>query len=96
MSDDYVGWYKFKNFNLRKIMDTDTAARENSERLRQKIIDFENQGKPIDSIIKTLMDWIDGLDTAHRYHLIWINALREGMLEIEQRLDKLEGKESKR
>lgn len=92
MSDELrpVGWYEFKQRDLRKYIDMTIAGDEEIQRLREKMLEEEKLGKKSDPMMKSMITWVDNLSDVVNLHLVWINALREGLIEIEDRLDKLE------
>ncbi|TFH16738.1 hypothetical protein E4H04_06155 [Candidatus Bathyarchaeota archaeon] len=91
MSNDIIGWYSLKKIDLRKKMDQQLAIKESMEAGLQEIKD---KLKPMEegfskNLIITSLESIYDLIELQRVQVIWINALKEGLMEIEQRLDNL-------
>ncbi len=92
MSDDIIGWETLKRIDFRKRLDQSLADQEFIEsNLKEMKIRLEpmEDGLTKDMIfasLSTIMDFFK----LQRTQIIWINALREGMMEIESRFDELD------
>ena len=92
LSDDVIGWETLKRINFRKKLDVMLADQETVEASLHEIItrlETMEEGFSKEMIIKSL-EAMMGFFELQRVQLILINALREGLMEIESRLDKLD------
>ena len=92
MSDDLIGWETLKKINFQKKLDEFLASQEIAESNVQEIkihLELMEDGFTKKMIIGSL-DLIMDFLKLQRIQVIWINALKEGMMEIESRFDKLE------
>ena len=91
MSDDVIGWETLKTIDFRRRLDRSLADQESIEESIQEIkihLETMEDGfgkKMITKSLDTIMDLMSGF----RVQIIWINALREGLMEVERRLDRL-------
>jgi len=89
MSDDVIGWETLKIMDFRKKLDFMLADQETVEASAQEIksrLEAMEEGFSKEMILKSL-DSIMGFFELQRVQIIWINALREGLMQIEKRLD---------
>ena len=91
-SEDIIGWSEFKRFNIRDAVDRAVEHQEAMNRARDRyfeLINRQGSNNPLrDEIMKSFdVDW-----SVIRRNLIFINALREGLIQTEQRLSKIEEK----
>ena len=73
--------------NLRRLIDQMDASKEESDRLLEKLTEM---GGLEDPFRNSLIKWINSIDQATNLQLIWINAAKEGLIQVEQRIDDLE------
>ena len=91
MSDDVISWYIFKGIDLRKNLDQDLANFEKLERSLveiNKVLELTTDGVTKDVLIM-LLDILMAFKESQRTQIIWINSLKEGLIQIEERLDNL-------
>ncbi len=90
MSIDLIGWETLKKIDFQRRFDESLASQETMESNVQVIKAHSETMK--DSFSKQMilgsLDTLMALWKLQRVQMIWINALREGMMEIESRLDK--------
>jgi len=92
MSVDLIGWETLKKIDFQKRLDENLASQELAESGVQEIkirLEAMEDGFGKEMILKSL-DTIMAFSELHRVQIIWINALKEGMMEIESRFDKLD------
>ncbi len=91
MSTDLIGWETLKKIDFQKRFDEGLAAQESAEFGVQEIkIRLETmKDGPSKQMIWGSLDTLMALWKLQRVQMIWINALREGMMEMEARIEKL-------
>jgi len=92
MSVDFIGWETLKKIDFKKNLDKFLASQESVESAVQKIkirLEQMEDGFGKEMIFFSL-DALMGYLELQRIQIIWINALIEGMMEIESRFDKLD------
>lgn len=92
MSDDLISWETLKKINFQKRFDESLAAQESMESNVQVIkahLEAMKDG-PSKGIILQSLDTMMALWKLQRVQMIWINALREGLMQIESRFEKLD------
>lgn len=92
MSVDIIGWESLKRIDFRKRLDQMLAEQEFIESSLEEMkirLETMEDGFSKEMILKSL-DSIMGFFELQRAQIIWINALREGMMEFESRLEKLD------
>ena len=90
MEDDIVGWYEFKKYELRRLIDIMDSTEEKVEIFRQQMKENEKRGYKLREMDQAFFDQLDAIHNVIRLQTIWINALREGLIEIEDKLNKTE------
>ena len=91
MSTDLIGWETLKKINFQRRFDQSLASQESMESHAQVIkiqLEIMKDGPSKEMIFQSL-DAMMALWKLQRIQIIWINALREGLMEIESRLDEL-------
>lgn len=91
MSTDLIGWETLKKIDFQRRLDQSLAEQESMETQIQEIkahLEALKDG-PSKGIILQSLDTMMALWKLQRIQIIWINALREGMMGIESRLDEL-------
>ena len=92
LSTDLIGWETLKNINFQRRFDQSLAEQESMDSHAQAIkahLETMKDG-PSKGIILQSLDTMVAFIKLQRVQMIWINALREGMMGIESRLDKLD------
>ena len=92
MSEDIIGWSELKRINIRERIDRGAELKENADRSRTEYWNLIKEQGSNNPLRDTLVDSLDAIYLATRMNLIYISALREGMIQVEQRLSKIEEK----
>ena len=93
MSEDLIGWETLKRIDLRKNLDLMLSILEEQEDDSKKFkMELEKmEDSHLKLLIITSQKTSTHIMTLARNQIIYINAMVEGLREIESRLDKIEG-----
>lgn len=93
MSVDIIGWETMKRIDLMQRLDYMLAGQETVENSAEQIkilLEAMDDGFSKEMISKSVDIFLDFMKF-QREQIIWIKALKDGMMEIESRLDNVEG-----